>query len=125
MDKILFQGMRFYAYHGVYPEENRLGQIYVVDVEAHLDLSRAGKSDRLEDTLDYSLIYKEVEQVVTGQKYRLIERVAEAVAEKLLHLFPALEAVKVRVTKPRPPIVGHFDHVAVEIVRHRTGEAQA
>lgn len=125
MDKIVFQGLRFYAYHGVYPEENRMGQIYVVDVEAYLDLSQAGQRDRLEDTLDYSLLYQKVEQVVTGQKYRLIEGVAEAVAAKLLHDFPPVETVKVRVTKPRPPIAGHFDHVAVEIIRHRTGKAQS
>jgi dihydroneopterin aldolase len=117
--------MRFYAYHGVYPEENRLGQTYVVDVEASLDLRPAGQSDRLEETIDYSGLYQLVERVVTGHVYRLVEAVAEAIAGQILSTYPQVREVKVRVTKPHPPIRGHYDGVAVEIKRHRTEEGQA
>lgn len=119
MDKIVFQGMQFYAYHGVYPEENKLGQPFVIDVEASLDLKQAGLTDALEKTIDYGQLYQRVEKVVTGRTFRLIEALAEAVAGELLKAYPKMAAVKVRVTKPNPPIAGLYAGVAVEINRHR------
>nr|WP_042683848.1 dihydroneopterin aldolase [Caldalkalibacillus thermarum] len=119
MDKIVFQGMRFYAYHGVFAEENTLGQPYLVDVEAYLDLRKAGQSDRLEDTIDYSLIYRLVQEIMEKKVYRLVEAVAEDIASQLLRTFPQVEEVKVKVTKPTPPIPGQYAGVAVEIRRRR------
>ncbi|MDQ0340667.1 dihydroneopterin aldolase [Caldalkalibacillus uzonensis] len=111
--------MQFYAYHGVFAEENKLGQSYIVDVEAYLDLSAAGQSDRLEDTIDYSLIYQLVQGIMARKVYRLVEAVAEDIAGQILDTFEQVQAVKVKVTKPTPPIPGHYAGVAVEIKRNR------
>lgn len=119
MDKILFNGMEFYGYHGVFPEENRLGQRFFVDVEIGMDLSLAGKSDRLEDTVNYAEIYQLVRQVMETERYQLIETAAEQCAGRVLAQFPVVEEVLIRLIKPDPPIPGHYRSVGVEIRRKR------
>lgn len=119
MDKILFNGMSFYGYHGVYAAEAELGQRFCVDLEMSLDLSRAGASDDLDDTVNYADIYGCVRQLVEGERFRLVERLTAKIAETLLDKFPLLEEVKVRVTKPNPPINGHYASVAIEMTRRR------
>ncbi|MGG6439957.1 dihydroneopterin aldolase [Saccharococcus caldoxylosilyticus] len=119
MDKIYLQRMEFYGYHGVLPEENALGQRFVVDVTLETNLQRAGKSDRLEDTINYAEVYNMCRQIVEKRKFALIEAVAEAIAGQILSSFPTVIRCTVKVTKPNPPIPGHYESVAVEIVRGR------
>ncbi len=116
-DKILLQGMVFYGYHGVNPEERELGQRFVVDLELSKDLSAAGLSDDLTMTVNYASVFKVAREVVEGEPCNLIETVAERVASTLLARF-ALEAVRVRVRKPWAPVKGSaLDWVAAEIYR--------
>ncbi|OUM85288.1 MAG: dihydroneopterin aldolase [Bacillus thermozeamaize] len=116
MDKIVIQGMTFYGYHGVYEEERRLGQRFVVDVWLYLDLNPAGQSDRLADTVNYAEVYDEVARVFHGPSRQLLESLAEETAARLLKRF-RIHKVTVRIMKPSPPIPGHFQHVGVEITR--------
>ena len=117
-DQILLQGMQFYAYHGVNPEERVLGQRYIVDLIADLDLSRAGQTDRLEDTVSYSHIYRAVRTVMEGDPRNLLESAAQAIADRVLAEFP-VDAVSVTVRKPNPPVRGSsIESAAVRI--HRT-----
>ena len=117
-DRIIIEGMQFYGYHGVNPEERVLGQRYVVDLAADLDLSRAGASDRLEDTVSYSHIYRAVRAVMEGEPRNLLESAAEAIAGRVLTEFP-VESVSVTVKKPNPPVRGSsIELAAVQI--HRT-----
>ena len=119
-DQIILQGMQFYGYHGVNPEERVLGQRYVVDLTVDLDLSRAGASDRLEDTVSYSHIYRSVRAVIEGEPRNLLESAAEAIAKRVLAEFP-VDAVSVTVKKPNPPVRGSsIESAAVQI--HRTRE---
>lgn len=116
-DKIILQGMVFYGYHGVNPEERELGQRFVVDLDLSKDLSAAGLSDDLAMTVNYASVFKVTREVVEGDGCNLIETVAERVASTLLARFP-LEAVRVRVRKPWAPVKGSvLDWVAVEIYR--------
>ena len=117
-DKILLGGMAFFGYHGNTEEEARLGQRFVMDLELYTDVTRAGSSDRIEDTVDYSKVYRLVQEVVEGSRYRLLEALATAVADRILEeLLP--EAVLVRIKKPSAPLPGHFDYMGVEILRQR------
>lgn len=111
--------MQFYGYHGLLPEERKLGQRFQVDLELYLDLQKSGMSDQMADSIDYSKVYEVVKQVVEGEAKNLIEAVAETIAQQLLKTFDLLEACLVRVIKPDPPIAGHYDSVAVEIYRER------
>lgn len=118
MDKIFFSGMSFYGFHGVYGAEAELGQRFMVDLELSIDLSRAGASDDLHDTVNYAEIFTCVQKVVEGERYNLVERLTTEVAQQLLTQFPLVE-VKVKVTKPNPPIKGHYEGVAIEMIRKR------
>lgn len=118
-DRIILKGMQFYGYHGVNTEEKSLGQPYVVDLSAELDLSRPGMTDHLADTVSYTHIYRQVKQVVEGESKNLLEALAGAVARQVLDSFP-VESVQVTVKKPLPPVKGSvIEYAAVEIVRRR------
>ncbi len=123
-DRILLQGLRFYGYHGVNPEETRLGQRFVVDLELGVDTRAAGQSDDLTRTVNYGAVYDDVRAVVEGRPYKLIEAVAEAVAARVLERYPVRD-VLVRVRKPEAPIPAQMDWVAVEIYRERAGATEA
>jgi dihydroneopterin aldolase len=117
MDRILLEGMAFIGRHGVFPAERELGARFVVDVEMGADLSQAGASDRLEDTVNYAHAYRLVQEVVQGEPCHLIEAVAERIAARLLCL-DRVRQVRVRVSK-RPPLEGEFRSFAVEVTRSR------
>lgn len=117
-DKILLAGAHFFARHGVSDDEQRLGGRYVVDVELHCDLSRAAASDDLADTVSYSDVYRTVRELVEGKSFRLIETLAESIAQTLLARYGA-GTVVVRVKKQPPPTNGIIDYAGVEIVRER------
>jgi dihydroneopterin aldolase len=120
-DEILLEGMRFYAYHGVNPEERALGQRFTVDVTLAVDLRRAGQSDNLADTVSYSAVYKLVRGIVEGEPRDLIEAVAEAIAVEILTNFPTVQSVSVTVRKPEVPMKGSMlDAAGVRITRSRT-----
>ncbi len=121
-DRIILQGMRFYGYHGVNPEEKAQGQSYLVDLEAEVDLARPGLTDGLEDTVSYTHLYRAIRAIIEGESRNLLERLAQEIADRLLADFP-LEAVTVTVKKPNPPIKGSFiDCAAVRIHRRREGD---
>ena len=118
-DRIILKGMQFYGYHGVNTEEKSLGQPYVVDLSAELDLSRPGMTDHLADTVSYTDIYRQVKQVVEGESKNLLESLAGSIAQQVLDSFP-VESVQVTVKKPLPPVKGSvIEYAAVEIVRRR------
>ncbi|MDC3417906.1 dihydroneopterin aldolase [Aquibacillus salsiterrae] len=119
MDKIYINNAAFYGYHGLFSEENKLGQRFLVDLVLQCDLKVAGKSDRMEDSIDYGHIYSILREIVEGKPFHLIEAVAEKIAEQLFESFSKLVAVTVKVYKPDPPIPGHYKSVAIEIFRER------
>ena len=116
-DTLRVRNMSFFAYHGLLPEEARLGQRYEVDVDLRLPLAPAGTSDDPALTVDYAQLYTLVDRVVTGERFGLVEAVAEEVARVIGATFPRVEAACVRVRKPNPPVAGHFDGLEVEIER--------
>ena len=119
-DRIILTGMQFYGFHGVNPEERRLGQPFVVDLEAEIDLRQAGRSDHLAETVSYAHLYRTARQVMEGEPRHLLEAAAENIAELTLALYSPIDAVRVRVSKPRPPIKGSvIESAAVEIYRVR------
>ena len=118
-DRIVLEGMRFYGFHGVNPEERVLGQEYLVDLAVEMELRTAGASDRLEDTVSYAHIYRAVLDVMEGEPRNLLEAAAQSIAERVLADFPA-DSVSVRVKKPHPPIRGSvIENATVEIYRRR------
>lgn len=120
MDKIFLKELQFYGYHGLFDEERKLGQRFLVDATLHTPLRKAGLSDDMLDSIHYGEAFDVIKEIVEGEPVNLIEAVAERIAGGLLEKFPVLEACLIKVTKPNPPIHGHYQAVAVEIFRERT-----
>lgn len=119
-DRIILTGLQFYGFHGVNPEERSLGQQFVVDLEAELDLRVPSETDRLDNTVSYTHLYRAVKAVMEGEPRNLLEAAAGAIADRILGQHPQIDAVRVRVQKPRPPIKGSvIEAAAVEIYRSR------
>ena len=125
LDEVFLEGLRFYAYHGNNPEERVQGQRFVVDVRLSADLSEAGRTDNLSSTINYSAVYRRVREVVEGEPRKLIEMVAQEIAESLLGEFTSAQAVTVTIRKPEVAIKGSIlDSAGVRIHRKR-GQDQA
>ncbi len=119
-DEILLEGLQFYAFHGVNPEERTQGQRFLVDVAVQTNLKPAGQTDDLTRTISYSAVYKRVRAIVEGEPKALVEAVAEAIAADLLGTYLAAQAVTVTVRKPEVAIKGAFLGAAgVRIRRER------
>ncbi|HPD00561.1 MAG TPA: dihydroneopterin aldolase [Acetivibrio sp.] len=119
MDKIVFNNIRLFGYHGVFHSEREKGQNFYIDVEAFLDLKEAGETDDLEKTVDYSKIYEIIKNINENNKFRLIERFAHIISREILSTFKEIKRIIVRVRKPDAPIDGDFSWVGVEIERDR------
>lgn len=117
MDKIYINEMEFYGYHGVLPEETKLGQRFRLSLIVELDLKKAGETDDLNETVSYADIFDLCKDIVEGKPYQLIEAVAEKIAGDVLTNFVKINRVTVKVIKPDPPIRGHYQSVAVEVIR--------
>ncbi|MCW2277070.1 2-amino-4-hydroxy-6-hydroxymethyldihydropteridine diphosphokinase [Heliophilum fasciatum] len=118
-DRIGLYGLRFYGYHGALPEEAVLGQPFDVDAELFLDLAPAGRQDAVTATVHYGEVYARMHAMVETKRYQTIEALAEALAAAVLEDFPLVEAIRLRVEKPKAPVPGIFRAMAVEIVRYR------
>ncbi|MBC7589585.1 MAG: dihydroneopterin aldolase [Salinibacterium sp.] len=116
LDTITLTGLRANGFHGVFEEERREGQVFIVDVVVHLDFAAAAASDDLEQTVHYGVLAEEVVAAVESDPVDLIETVAERVAAVVLTHTP-VKVVVVTVHKPSAPITVGFDDVSVTITR--------
>lgn len=119
MDKIILSNLGFYGYHGALKEENVLGQKFFLDIELLCDLSRAGETDELENSVSYADVYEKVKHICEKDRYSLIEALAENIAKTILKDFSTIKEVMIRVKKPEAPVNGIFDYFGVEIRRKR------
>lgn len=117
MDRILLEGMTFSGRHGVLASERTDAQPFTVDVELDADLARAGATDRLADTVDYTEAHAIVRSVIEGDHRDLLEALAAEIADRLLAL-DGVAAARVRVAK-KPPLPGEFRAFAVVVERAR------
>lgn len=118
MDNITLTGLRARANHGVFEEERRTGQVFVIDAVVYLDLTAASQSDDLDRTVHYGVLAEQIVAAVESDPVDLIETVAERVAALALS-FPAAQRARVTIHKPNAPIPERFDDVAVTITRGR------
>ncbi|EFJ33316.1 hypothetical protein SELMODRAFT_84592, partial [Selaginella moellendorffii] len=116
-DKLILRGMIFHGYHGVYDEEKKLGQKFLVDADVWTDLSKACNSDNIEDSISYGAIYRIVKAVVEGPPFSLLEAVAASIAKGVFERFPSATSIRVRVGKPHVAVKGSVDYLGVEIFR--------
>ena len=118
-DSITLENMAFYGFHGSDPHESKIGGRFFVDVVLNSDLSKPGRTDKLQDTVNYERVYLIIRDHVEGKRFNLLEALAQTIADTLLKEFHALSQVTVRVRKPGVPLRGILDYTQVEIVRAR------
>lgn len=117
MDEIRIDNLEVYAYHGVFPEENEKGQPFFVNMVLYCDTREAGKKDELTLSTHYGEVCHLVTKWMQEHTCKLIETVAEGVAEEVLKAFPLVQAVDVEIRKPQAPIGLPFESVSVKIHR--------
>lgn len=117
MDQIRIEDLEIFANHGVYPEENSLGQKFVISAVLHTDTRRAGLIDDLDASINYGEVSGFITSYVKEHTFKLIERVAEGLAEELLLAYRGLEKIEVEVKKPWAPVGLPLRSVSVAIER--------
>lgn len=119
MDSIQITGIRAYGHTGLLPEEQILGQWFEVKLVLWLDLSPAGESDRLADTCDYRNIIHTTQQIIQTEKFALIEKLANAIAQATLQTDHRLSQIQVTLSKLAAPIPNFSGEISAEITRSR------
>lgn len=119
MDKIIIKGLKIYAFHGVNKEEKSQGQNFIVDAVLYVDLSKAGNTDKVSDTVSYAKVTKTIIKTVNEKSYDLLEKVATRIIQQIFNEFLSVKKVDVTVKKPEAPINAKFDYMAVNICKDR------
>jgi 7,8-dihydroneopterin aldolase/epimerase/oxygenase len=124
LDRIVLTGLRVRGHHGVFDHEKRDGQDFLVDLTVRADLSAAGRSDDLADTLDYGALAQLTADIVAGPPYNLIEALAARIADEVLGSDERIRSATVTVHKPSAPVPLTFADVAVTTRRTRPHPAR-
>ena len=106
--------MRFYAYHGVLPQETKVGNYYVVNIHMDADLSLACESDNVDDTINYAIVYDLVKAEMKKPS-KLLEHVAMRIYKSIKTFFPQIQNMEVQLKKNNPPIRGDVESAEVFI----------
>lgn len=110
---IRLQGMQFYAYHGVLPQENLVGANFYVDLKLKTDFTRAAETDSLEGTVSYADIHAAVKEEMNIPS-QLLEHVCQRIARRLFHDFPSIESIDLSLYKENPPMGACAQRIGVE-----------
>ncbi|MGD9928682.1 MAG: dihydroneopterin aldolase [Mangrovibacterium sp.] len=113
---IEIEGMEFYAYHGHYPVEKQVGTRFIVSVQLVTDCEKAGRTDRLEDALNYQSVYDLIKQEMASPS-DLLEHVCTRILDALYASFPTLEQATIKLSKMNPPMGGQIGKVSVSLTR--------
>ena len=117
MDKIEIRNLEIFANHGVFPEENVLGQKFVVSATLYTDTRKAGLTDELTASIHYGEVSHMITKFAKEHTYKLLEALAENLCQMLLSELPLLKKITLRIEKPWAPVGLPLDTVAVEITR--------
>ena len=117
MDKIRIKDLEIFANHGVFPEENILGQKFLVSAVLYVDMRKAGMTDQLEYSVHYGEVSHFIKKYMMEHTCKLLESIAEQLAAQILLEFPLVKKIDLEIKKPWAPIGLPLDTVSVEISR--------
>jgi 7,8-dihydroneopterin aldolase/epimerase/oxygenase len=118
MGKILLEEIEFYAYHGYFPEEQKIGGKYLVNIELEADFGHAARTDNLESTINYAQVYEIVRSEMNISS-KLIEHVAGRILKAMFDEFERLDFARIKLTKVNPPVEGQLKSVAIILEERR------
>jgi len=116
---IRLENCAFFARHGVYSEEERLGQRFFVDAILRVEAGEGLSNDDIAGTVDYGVAFSLIEEIVTGTRRYLIEALALDIAKAMLKSFASVQDVEITIRKPNAPVQGILDHVEVCVALSR------
>ena len=116
MKTMLFiDGLEVFANHGLFEEENKLGQKFIFYIEGELNYKKALFSDEMTDSVSYADIADVVVKTATENTFNLLERLAGEVFKNIFDRFPEIENIKLKINKPAAPVRHHFEKCGVEV----------
>ena len=118
-DRIILRDLGFYGFHGLYPEEERLGQRFFIDLECGVDLTAPGDTDAIGHTVSYADIYDVVKASFEGRRTKLIEALGQNIVTALFERFGDINWIIIRIRKPEAPIAMVRGEAAIELHRVR------
>lgn len=116
-DEIHIENLEFFARHGVFPEETKLGQKFIVSLTMYMNTRKAGKSDNLEVSVDYGAVSHFITDYMKENTFLLIEAAAENLVRELLLHFPLVKGIDLELKKPWAPIGLPVEYASVKISR--------
>lgn len=119
--QITLKNCAFFARHGVFNEEETLGQRFFVDAVLDVDGGDALIKDEIEGTVDYGTAFQVIERIITGKRRFLIEALALETAKALCSEFSMIKRAEITIRKPNAPVQGVLDHVEVTIIHEPNG----
>jgi len=111
---IEIEGMEFYAYHGYYPSEKKIGSRYLVNVQIRTDCSGAANTDDLDQALDYQTIYDLIKAEMATPS-NLLEHVCQRMLNAIYQAFPTIGQATVKLSKMNPPLGGMIEKVSITL----------
>lgn len=116
MKTVLFiDNLEVFANHGLFVEENKLGQKFIFDIECELNYKKAMFSDEMTDSISYADIAEVVVRTATTNTFNLLERLAGEILKNIFSEFSQIENIKLKINKPGAPIKYHFEKCGVEV----------
>lgn len=118
-DRIILRDLGFYGFHGLFAEEERLGQRFFIDLECGVDLSAPGETDTIGHTVSYADIYDVVKATFETKRTKLIEALGQNIITALFERFGDINWIIIRIRKPEAPIAMVRGEAAIELHRVR------
>jgi dihydroneopterin aldolase len=114
MITIAIHGAEFFAYHGFYPEEQKIGAKFIVDAEVNFMPFGSMNEDKIANTVDYERVYAIIDEQMK-RTMKLIETVAQAIADQIQEAYPFVESIRVSIKKLNPPLAGKVEYSNIVI----------
>ena len=115
MGIIALEGLEFFAYHGYYEEEQKIGNRYQVDIQITTDFSEAAEKDKLGGTVNYEDLYRIIASIMKD-KIKLLEHIAQRIIQQVRIQYPTVSEIKVSVSKLNPPIGGVCERAKITLI---------
>ena len=116
MKTVLFiDNLEVFANHGLFEEENKLGQKFIFDIECELNYKNAMFSDEMTDSISYADIAEVVVETAMTNTFNLLERLAGEILKNIFTEFSQIKNIKLKINKPGAPIKYHFERCGVEV----------
>lgn len=115
--KVALQGIRFFAYHGFYPQEQILGCSFLVDIDTETEVFGSGNDD-INHTVNYERLFKIAKDEMEVPR-KLIETVAHGILDRIRHEFLVVKTIRISIRKMHPPLAGQVENSLIELTFHR------